>query len=84
MTADWPQIDAAAVSASSDLFGGDLFGDELMDMYNSSAVVGSDGADHGAIDSISGKFCFYILLFRCMKDGLNGRFHYVPNRSSHT
>ena len=32
MTADWPQIDAAAVTSSSDLFGGDLFGDELMDL----------------------------------------------------
>mmetsp|Transcript_25278 Transcript_25278/g.73144 ORF Transcript_25278/g.73144 Transcript_25278/m.73144 type:complete len:804 (-) Transcript_25278:488-2899(-) len=44
MTAnEWPAIDATAVSASSDLFGGDLFGDELMDMYNSSAVP--DGHD---------------------------------------
>eukprot|EP00561_Arcocellulus_cornucervis_P012188 CAMPEP_0185799938 /NCGR_PEP_ID=MMETSP1322-20130828/602_1 /TAXON_ID=265543 /ORGANISM="Minutocellus polymorphus, Strain RCC2270" /LENGTH=790 /DNA_ID=CAMNT_0028495545 /DNA_START=404 /DNA_END=2776 /DNA_ORIENTATION=- len=39
----WPAIDATAASASSDLFGGDLFGDELMDMYNSSAVP--DGHD---------------------------------------
>ena len=30
--------------ASSDLFGGDLFGDELLDMYHS-AVVGGGGTD---------------------------------------
>mmetsp|Transcript_38428 Transcript_38428/g.78428 ORF Transcript_38428/g.78428 Transcript_38428/m.78428 type:complete len:816 (-) Transcript_38428:537-2984(-) len=53
MKADWPQIDAAAVSATADLFGGDLFGDELMDMYNSSAVVGGDGAHGGTIDAIT-------------------------------
>jgi len=35
--------------ASSDLFGGDLFGDELLDMYHS-AVVGNGGTD--AVDSI--------------------------------
>lgn len=32
----------ATVSAP-DLFGGELFGDELMDMYNSDAVVGTTG-----------------------------------------
>ena len=39
MTANdaFPIIDPSAVSGSSDLFGGDLFGDELMDMYNSHA-----------------------------------------------
>lgn len=52
MTAnEWPTIDDTAVSASSDLFGGDLFGDELMDMYNSSAVP--DGHDAN-IESIGG------------------------------
>ena len=55
MTADWPQIDAAAVSATSDLFGGDLFGDELMDMYNSSAVVDGDGSHGGTIEAITGE-----------------------------
>lgn len=30
-----------------DLFGGDLFGDELMDMYNSDAVVVGNGDDSG-------------------------------------
>ena len=39
MTANdaFPIIDPSAVSGSSDLFGGDLFGDELLDMYNSHA-----------------------------------------------
>lgn len=41
MIADWPQIDHNTVASSSDLFGGELFGDELMDMYSSVAVVGS-------------------------------------------
>lgn len=49
----WPAIDATAVSASSDLFGGDLFGDELMDMYNSSAVPGGHDTN---IESIGGEF----------------------------
>ena len=31
------------VEAHSDLFGGDLFGDELLDMYNSSVAGGADG-----------------------------------------
>jgi hypothetical protein len=46
---DWPPVDANGVSipsivSSSDLFDGDLFGDELIDIYNS-AVIGehSDG-----------------------------------------
>lgn len=55
MTAnEWPAIDSSAVSASSDLFGGDLFGDELMDMYNSSAVP--DGHHDANIESIGGEF----------------------------
>jgi len=54
-TSEWPQMDTSAVEispgteASSDLFGGDLFGDELLDMYHS-AVVGNGGTD--AVDSI--------------------------------
>ena len=55
MTAnEWPAIDSSAVSASSDLFGGDLFGDELMDMYNSSAVP--DGHHDANIEAIGGEF----------------------------
>ena len=30
-------------STAPDLFGGELFGDELIDMYNSDAVVGANG-----------------------------------------
>eukprot|EP00568_Trieres_chinensis_P017617 CAMPEP_0183326546 /NCGR_PEP_ID=MMETSP0160_2-20130417/82456_1 /TAXON_ID=2839 ORGANISM="Odontella Sinensis, Strain Grunow 1884" /NCGR_SAMPLE_ID=MMETSP0160_2 /ASSEMBLY_ACC=CAM_ASM_000250 /LENGTH=978 /DNA_ID=CAMNT_0025494551 /DNA_START=115 /DNA_END=3051 /DNA_ORIENTATION=- len=52
MTADWPQIDPNAVTSSSDLFGGELFGDELMDMYNSAAVVGSASETMGSIGEI--------------------------------
>lgn len=33
------------VEAHSDLFGGDLFGDELLDMYNSSVAGGADGVN---------------------------------------
>ena len=33
MTSEWPTIDPSA-----DLFGGDLFGDELLDMYNPSVA----------------------------------------------
>ena len=49
-TADWTATmdnTGAAISgdveAHSDLFGGDLFGDELLDMYNSSVAGGADG-----------------------------------------
>ena len=38
-TLEWP-VDATSNYLSSDLFGGDLFGDELMDMY--SAVTADD------------------------------------------
>jgi len=39
MTADWPTIDPSDEGGNpSDLFGGDLFGEELLDMYNTSAA----------------------------------------------
>mmetsp|Transcript_1185 Transcript_1185/g.1815 ORF Transcript_1185/g.1815 Transcript_1185/m.1815 type:complete len:700 (-) Transcript_1185:200-2299(-) len=39
---DWSQtISVASNLATPDLFGGELFGDELMEMYNSDAVVGA-------------------------------------------
>lgn len=39
---DWSQSESIAANvATPDLFGGELFGDELMDMYNSDAVVGA-------------------------------------------
>jgi len=53
----WPAIDATAASASSD-----LFGDELMDMYNSSAVP--DGHDAN-IESIGGEYRTALLVFEC-------------------
>ena len=59
----WPAIDATAVSASSDLFGGDLFGDELMDMYNSSAVPGGHDTN---IESIGGEYCTALIVFECL------------------
>jgi len=44
MTAnDWSQTDVVTSTVTTpDLFGGELFGDELIDMYNSDAVVGSN------------------------------------------
>jgi hypothetical protein len=38
---EWPASDQGNV-ATPDLFGGELFGDELIDMYNADAVVGND------------------------------------------
>lgn len=43
--ADW-SISLPADVSNSDLFGGDLFGDELIDMYGSSAVS-DDTTDQG-------------------------------------
>jgi hypothetical protein len=55
---DWSSSDTmpATVSAT-DLFGGELFGDELMDMYNSDAVV---GANSGKYDGDSERYCFQV------------------------
>jgi hypothetical protein len=54
MSVDWPSVEANAVSlptivSTSDLFDGELFGDELIDIYNSS--VGD-----GDVDVANGKF----------------------------
>jgi hypothetical protein len=53
MSVDWPAVEANAVSlptivSTSDLFDGELFGDELIDIYNSS--VGD-----GTVDVANGK-----------------------------
>lgn len=48
-TADWHQMDP---NAGHDLFGGDLFGDELIDIYNSAVVVEGGTTDVNA----SGEF----------------------------
>mmetsp|Transcript_4045 Transcript_4045/g.6323 ORF Transcript_4045/g.6323 Transcript_4045/m.6323 type:complete len:694 (-) Transcript_4045:1167-3248(-) len=40
---DWSQNESVAANVvTPDLFGGELFGDELMDMYNSEVVVGTN------------------------------------------
>ena len=51
MTAtDWPQVDnMPSMVSSSDLFDGDILGDELIDIYNAAVVGGGD-------DTISGTF----------------------------
>jgi len=54
--ADWPNVDQTAASlptmvSSSDLFDGDLFGDELIDIYNSTV-----GENHGDAVDANGKF----------------------------
>jgi hypothetical protein len=39
MTTEWPTIDPSVEEEhTSDLFGGDLFSDELLDMYNPSVA----------------------------------------------
>lgn len=58
--AEWPPVDPNQVSlptivSSTDLFDGELFGDELIDIYNS-AVVGDENHDvihHGKFPPVS-------------------------------
>jgi hypothetical protein len=57
MSVDWPAVEANTVSlptivSTSDLFDGELFGDELIDIYNSS--VGD-----GTVDVANGKCSTY-------------------------
>jgi hypothetical protein len=41
---EWCTTDHMGMNSTApDLFGGELFGDELIDMYNSDAVVGANG-----------------------------------------
>ena len=52
MTAtDWPHEDhMPSIVSSSDLFDGDILGDELIDIYNAAVVGGSeDDAMHGKL-----------------------------------
>ena len=53
---DWPQgVDPMpSIEPSSDLFDGDLLGDELIDIYNAAVVGGSDD-NH---DDMHGKYAF--------------------------
>jgi hypothetical protein len=49
---DWPQVDPNNVSlpaivSSTDLFDGELFGDELIDIYNSTVGEHGEVVDHG-------------------------------------
>ena len=51
MSADWPEGEANNVSlptivSSTDLFDGELFGDELIDIYNNE-VTGENGDSNG-------------------------------------
>jgi hypothetical protein len=40
---EWPQVDSMpSMVTSSDLFDGDLLGDELIDIYNAAVVDGDD------------------------------------------
>jgi hypothetical protein len=52
MSIEWPSVDGNGVSlptivSTSDLFEGELFGDELIDIYNTSAA--DDGNSNGKI-----------------------------------
>lgn len=51
-TTEWSQVESSMqdIAPSSDLFDGDILGDELMDIYNA-AVVG--GADDDTMDGRS-------------------------------
>jgi hypothetical protein len=51
-SSDWGPVDSNTDAlphgaTAPDLFGGELFGDELMDMYNSAAVVEHEMTDNG-------------------------------------
>ena len=55
---DWPQVDTIPpMVSSSDLFDGDILGDELIDIYNAAVVGGSD-------DGINGGFLFHSRLMK--------------------
>lgn len=49
VSTEWPQVDssmqAIAPPSSDDLFGADLLGDELMDIYNAAVVGGGNDND---------------------------------------
>jgi ribosomal protein S6E (S10) len=59
---EWTHMESSmdVMAPSSDLFDGDILGDELMDIYNAAVVGGSDD------DGLNGKNdnCKGILLFR--------------------
>ena len=58
---DWGHVDSNADAltesvTSPDLFGGELFGDELMDMYNSAEEVGHDMMHSGKSSSFGYRY----------------------------
>jgi len=82
---DWPQIDSTVAEVSpgteapSDLFGGDLFGDELLDMYNST-VVGNGVVE--VVDSIPNDILSppeIPTLLASAKEGIQGSINDLPN-----
>lgn len=46
-SAEWSQVESSieAITPSTDLFDGDILGDELMDIYNAAVVGGGDDPD---------------------------------------
>jgi hypothetical protein len=50
-TSEWSQVESSMqdIVPSSDLFDGDILGDELMDIYNAAVVGGADD------DAMNGK-----------------------------
>lgn len=62
---EWPSVDSNGISlpaivSSSDLFDGELFGDELIDIYNSAMNDHGEDVHHGEYDV----FALVILSFR--------------------
>jgi hypothetical protein len=53
-SADWPLVEPMpSVEPSTDLFDGDILGDELMDIYNAAVVGGGDDDDmHGKFSMV--------------------------------
>jgi hypothetical protein len=56
MSVDWPAVEVNAVSlptivSTSDLFDGELFGDELIDIYNSSVSDGNVDVANGKLST---------------------------------
>jgi hypothetical protein len=49
---EWSPVDTPSSACAPDLFGGELFGDELIDMYNTE--VGPNGGKH------DGPFCIFL------------------------
>ena len=62
MVADWTQMDSMNADGDNhaDLFGGDLFSDELLDIYNASEG-GADSTEHdGVVPLANGKHSLII------------------------